>query len=225
MGFKIVWHRSDPQPFIPLHRPPPSFHIVLSVHVGYITAVNAEPFFSQRTLCFRLNLLQNPSRLHQVLSPNLEELRVHTSSAEYEYVLQGIIQCGLGTVRGMLDHGYYCQALHLHSELLVAPLAIAMAMTSQETSMARALAESRREFEDNNYGMVGATEASVKNMVKKVKVEDGEEGDCMVCLEEFKVGFEASQMPCSHIFHGGCIERWLNQSHYCPICRFEMPTN
>ncbi|KAK8674373.1 hypothetical protein V6N13_112665 [Hibiscus sabdariffa] len=98
-------------------------------------------------------------------------------------------------------------------------------MTSQETSMARALAESRREFEDNNYGMVGATEASVKNMVKKVKVEDGEEGDCMVCLEEFKVGFEASQMPCSHIFHGGCIERWLNQSHYCPICRFEMPTN
>ncbi|KAK8717882.1 hypothetical protein V6N13_045135 [Hibiscus sabdariffa] len=98
-------------------------------------------------------------------------------------------------------------------------------MSDLEISMTGALEESRREFENNNYGMVGATESSVKNMVKKVRVEDGEEGDCMVCLEELSVGFEASQMPCSHIFHGSCIERWLNQSHYCPICRFEMPTN
>ncbi|KAL4310706.1 hypothetical protein GQ457_01G029440 [Hibiscus cannabinus] len=75
------------------------------------------------------------------------------------------------------------------------------------------------EFENNHYGMVRATESSVKNMVK---VEDG---DCMVCLEELRVGFEASQMPCSHIFHAHCIRRWLNQSHYCPICRFQMPTN
>ncbi|KAK8988329.1 hypothetical protein V6N11_065921 [Hibiscus sabdariffa] len=87
------------------------------------------------------------------------------------------------------------------------------------------LEESSREFENNNYGMVGATESSVKNMVNKVKVEDGEEGDCVVCLEELRVGFEASQMPCAHIFHADCIQRWLNQSHYCPICRFEMPTN
>ncbi|KAK8585949.1 hypothetical protein V6N13_050916 [Hibiscus sabdariffa] len=81
------------------------------------------------------------------------------------------------------------------------------------------LEESSREFENNNYGMVGATESSVKNMVNKVKVEDGEEGDCVVCLEELRVGFEASQMPCAHIFHADCIQRWLNQSHYCPICR------
>ncbi|MBA0582944.1 hypothetical protein Gorai_013829 [Gossypium raimondii] len=61
----------------------------------------------------------------------------------------------------------------------------------------------------------------------------------MICLEEVEVGFKASrmpcshiekyknivesQMPCSHVFHDDCIKKWLNQSHYCPICRFEMP--
>ncbi|GMJ01375.1 hypothetical protein HRI_003806700 [Hibiscus trionum] len=225
MAFKIVWQNSQVVQITPHHRqiPPGSIQIVLSVNVGYITAANANPFFSQRTLCFRLNLLQSPRLLHQVLAPKLEELRVDMSSDEYEGVLQDIMQCGIGTVRRMRDQGHYCRALQLHSDLYVAPMA--MAMSDQETSMTRALSESRREFENNNYGMVAAAESSVKKMVKRVKVEDGEKGDCMVCLEELRVGFEASQMPCSHVFHGGCIQRWLKQSHYCPICRFEMPTD
>ncbi|KAE8685315.1 hypothetical protein F3Y22_tig00111099pilonHSYRG00181 [Hibiscus syriacus] len=223
MEYRIVWHQSHPLQFTPHHRqiPPSSIHIVLTLNVGYIAAAAADPFFSQRTLCFRLNILQSPRHINEVLAPKLAELGVDTSSADYEGVLQDIIQCGLGTVRGMLDRGYYCLSLQLHSDMLVAM----EPMTDQETLMTRALAESRMEFENNNYGMVGATGSSVKKMVRRVKVEDGEEGDCMVCLEELGVGFEASQMPCSHLFHGGCIERWLKQSHYCPICRFEMPTD
>ncbi|KAE8686074.1 hypothetical protein F3Y22_tig00111086pilonHSYRG00033 [Hibiscus syriacus] len=69
-------------------------------------------------------------------------------------------------------------------------------MTDQETLMTRALAESRMEFENSNYGMVGASESSVKKMVKKVKVEDGEGGDCMVCLEELRL---VSKHPGCHV--------------------------
>ncbi|KAE8685843.1 hypothetical protein F3Y22_tig00111088pilonHSYRG00010 [Hibiscus syriacus] len=198
MEYKVVSHQSLPLQFTPHHRqiPPASIRIVLTINVGYITAAAAHPFFSQRTLCFRLNLLQSPRHLNEVLAPKLAELGVDTSSADYE-------------------------ALQLQSDMLVAM----EPTTDQETLMTRALAESRMEFENSTYGMVGATESSVKMMVKRVKVEDGEKGDCMVCLEELRVGFEAFQMPCSHLFHGGCIERWLKQSHYCPICRFEMPTN
>ncbi|TYJ21147.1 hypothetical protein E1A91_A08G045000v1 [Gossypium mustelinum] len=91
--------------------------------------------------------------------------------------------------------------------------------------MGRALAESALEFGSSNYDMVPAKESLVKEMVKVVKVEAGDEEDCIICLEELEVGFYASQMPCSHTFHVDCIMKWLKQSHYCPICRFEMPTN
>ncbi|OMP14240.1 Zinc finger, RING-type [Corchorus olitorius] len=71
--------------------------------------------------------------------------------------------------------------------------------------------------------MVPAEEESVKKMLKKVV--NAESGDCMICLEEFEAEIsDALEMPCSHAFHGGCIQTWLKQSHYCPVCRFEMPT-
>ncbi|OMO93941.1 Zinc finger, RING-type [Corchorus olitorius] len=92
-----------------------------------------------------------------------------------------------------------------------------------DIGIGRAMEESALEFERRRYGMVPATESSIKRMLKNVvNVEQGK--DCMVCLEELKVGSYVSQMPCSHDFHGDCIETWLKQSHYCPICRFEMPT-
>ncbi|TYI67276.1 hypothetical protein E1A91_D08G005500v1 [Gossypium mustelinum] len=56
--------------------------------------------------------------------------------------------------------------------------------------------------------MVAANESSIKEMIERVKVEAAEE-DCTPCLEELKVGFEASQIQCSHVFHGDCMEKWV----------------
>ena len=50
------------------------------------------------------------------------------------------------------------------------------------------------------------------------------EKGCSICFDDFVVGMEVKSMPCSHVFHGGCIGRWLEISHVCPLCRFEMPT-
>ncbi|XP_039059579.1 E3 ubiquitin-protein ligase SIS3-like [Hibiscus syriacus] len=81
-------------------------------------------------------------------------------------------------------------------------------------------------YSDDNEYMVPAAESSVDEMLIKVRVEDeAEEKDCVICLEQLKVGSDASSMPCKHIFHGDCIQEWLSTSHYCPICRFEMPTH
>ncbi|KAK2636720.1 hypothetical protein Ddye_031512 [Dipteronia dyeriana] len=110
--------------------------------------------------------------------------------------------------------------------------------------MQRALRESMVEFERRNYGMVPTSESSLKNMLKRVRVavaDDAEEGserkrkrveisssstgeNCSICLEELEAGSYGTSMPCSHMFHDGCIVKWLKQSHYCPVCRYEMPT-
>ncbi|OMP06536.1 Drug/metabolite transporter [Corchorus capsularis] len=84
--------------------------------------------------------------------------------------------------------------------------------------------------------MVPADKSSVKKLLKRVRVEGDEEGEitkkrrvdknCVICLDELEDGSsEVYQMPCFHTFHGSCIKKWLDQSHYCPLCRFEMPTS
>ncbi|GMI64122.1 hypothetical protein HRI_000082800 [Hibiscus trionum] len=69
--------------------------------------------------------------------------------------------------------------------------------------------------------------------LKKVKLVqgygDGESDnvECMICIEKL-VQPETevvTSMPCSHLFHGECIERWLSTGHLYPLCRFPMPTD
>ncbi|KAK6120590.1 hypothetical protein DH2020_045668 [Rehmannia glutinosa] len=72
--------------------------------------------------------------------------------------------------------------------------------------------------------MVPTAESSIESILKrKVTVDNNMEMmTCSICLEDFTEGLIS--MPCSHVFHGDCITQWLRTSHYCPICRFEMPT-
>ncbi|KAK6280107.1 hypothetical protein POUND7_020374 [Theobroma cacao] len=61
--------------------------------------------------------------------------------------------------------------------------------------------------------------------LKKVKVEGDTAQECMICMEQLSSRIEVTSMPCSHLFHGDCIQEWLNTSHKCPLCRFLMPTD
>ncbi|XP_021297794.1 E3 ubiquitin-protein ligase CIP8-like [Herrania umbratica] len=69
-----------------------------------------------------------------------------------------------------------------------------------------------------------ATKESIQAL-KKVKVEGDIAQECMICMEQLSSGTEVTSMPCSHLFHGDCIQEWLNTSHKCPLCRFPMPTD
>lgn len=47
--------------------------------------------------------------------------------------------------------------------------------------------------------------------------------NCPICMEEFGIVTEASQLPCKHYFHYDCIVPWLNRSNTCPLCRHKLP--
>ena len=48
--------------------------------------------------------------------------------------------------------------------------------------------------------------------------------ECTICLDEFLEGDEVALMPCGHVYHDGCIVKWLETSHLCPLCRYKMPS-
>lgn len=78
-------------------------------------------------------------------------------------------------------------------------------------------------------GIVPATCSSIADLqngrLADFAGEDSGEKSCPICLEEFQVASQVKRMPCLHIFHGHCIDQWLNKSHYCPVCRFELPAS
>ncbi|KAK9060131.1 hypothetical protein SSX86_020835 [Deinandra increscens subsp. villosa] len=74
-----------------------------------------------------------------------------------------------------------------------------------------------------------ASQASIDGMaVMEVKGTDEIEslgGECVICLEEWRVGDVAKEMPCKHKFHGGCLDTWLQIHGSCPLCRHKMPVS
>ncbi|KAK6133688.1 hypothetical protein DH2020_032598 [Rehmannia glutinosa] len=91
--------------------------------------------------------------------------------------------------------------------------------THQRPSIDRVI---ERSMEDG-VRMVPTDESSIESLESKKLVVST--GACVVCMEEFSGECEVVSMPCEHVFHEDCIKKWLRTSHYCPVCRFEMPTN
>ncbi|XP_073024152.1 E3 ubiquitin-protein ligase MPSR1-like [Primulina eburnea] len=80
-----------------------------------------------------------------------------------------------------------------------------------------------RDMFSSKKGQPPASKESIEAL-ERVEIEkDGEE--CVICLEEWAVGELANEMPCKHIFHGGCIEKWLRMHGSCPVCRYKMPVD
>ncbi|XP_006349597.1 E3 ubiquitin-protein ligase RING1-like [Solanum tuberosum] len=74
-------------------------------------------------------------------------------------------------------------------------------------------------------GMVPASKSSIELLEPMEADERNSNDECLVCLDELGEETEVVRLPCSHMFHAECITKWLENSHYCPLCRFEMPTN
>ena len=43
--------------------------------------------------------------------------------------------------------------------------------------------------------------------------------ECTICLGDFADDDEVRALPCVHIFHSACIDRWLARATCCPTCK------
>ena len=57
--------------------------------------------------------------------------------------------------------------------------------------------------------------------VKELK-KSSSNNKCVICLSEFQVGEQESTLPCLHIFHSNCIEKWIVENKTCPICKYDI---
>nr|DAD47110.1 TPA_asm: hypothetical protein HUJ06_017047 [Nelumbo nucifera] len=94
----------------------------------------------------------------------------------------------------------------------------------EDEQIAEAVREST-EVSSEHISVVPASLASI-DALPTHRFGNGESNICCgVCLEVFSLNEQVKEMPCSHVFHGECIVRWLEQRNVCPLCRHEMPTD
>ncbi|XP_055809506.1 E3 ubiquitin-protein ligase At4g11680-like isoform X2 [Solanum dulcamara] len=51
---------------------------------------------------------------------------------------------------------------------------------------------------------------------RSVSVDDAE---CSICLSTYDDEDELRELPCCHLFHCNCIDKWLYMSATCPLCK------
>jgi len=49
--------------------------------------------------------------------------------------------------------------------------------------------------------------------------EKEEEDKCAICWSEFEEDEDVRRLPCIHLFHIECVDKWLKMNKSCPICR------
>ncbi|KYR00725.1 hypothetical protein DLAC_02766 [Tieghemostelium lacteum] len=94
-----------------------------------------------------------------------------------------------------------------------------------------------RDFDSNDYEMLLQLDENIQNkkgadtktvkaipsyiVTEKTKTDD----DCCICLTKLEIGESVKTLPCLHVFHEECIDKWLVINKVCPIDKNPIDTN
>ena len=79
----------------------------------------------------------------------------------------------------------------------------------------------------NQENIENGLEPTILNSLPTTKLKDvskleDDKKNCIICLEDFKVGDEVIYLPCLHVFHKDCILDWLKSHDDCPMCKIKI---
>jgi len=60
------------------------------------------------------------------------------------------------------------------------------------------------------------------SIVKEIKQPNDNNYRCTICLSEFQIGEKESTLPCLHMYHTNCIEKWIIRDRSCPVCKYDI---
>ncbi|OIW09269.1 hypothetical protein TanjilG_01240 [Lupinus angustifolius] len=82
--------------------------------------------------------------------------------------------------------------------------------------------KNKRSGESNSAAAEGGIVAAG---TEKERVITGEDAVCCICLAKYENNDELRELPCSHLFHKECIDKWLKINALCPLCKSEVVEN
>lgn len=68
------------------------------------------------------------------------------------------------------------------------------------------------------FGVWGMCKFRARKYLKISKYSGDEGESCTICLDEIKKNEIIRTLPCSHIFHKVCIDKWFEKKQVCPNC-------
>ncbi|CAN8233441.1 unnamed protein product [Cochlearia groenlandica] len=57
---------------------------------------------------------------------------------------------------------------------------------------------------------------------EKKRLISGEDASCCICLARYGDDEEVRELPCTHVFHVDCVDKWLKINATCPLCKNEV---
>lgn len=57
----------------------------------------------------------------------------------------------------------------------------------------------------------------IKNIFKFGQPNACETEECSICVDDLNT--RITRLPCSHVFHSKCIDKWFIRNSSCPLCR------
>ncbi|KAG4944134.1 hypothetical protein JHK85_048780 [Glycine max] len=65
-------------------------------------------------------------------------------------------------------------------------------------------------------GSLGCSDLKVSTVLPEV---------CCICLAKYENNDELRELPCSHLFHKDCVDKWLKINALCPLCKSDVGEN